>query len=201
MLKKIGIALGVLVVALVALIATRPGTYRVTRSANVAAPASIAYAQVADFHRWEAWSPWAKLDPEMSSSYAGTDGAVGASYEWKGNDKVGEGRMTLVEARPAQLVAIRLEFLKPWTSTSATRFEFAPASPVEEARRPEHPVDQGTRVTWTMDGESDFMGKAFSLFTDLDEMIGSDFERGLANLKTVTESQARATAAAPTVAQ
>jgi hypothetical protein len=188
MLKKIGIALGVLVVALVALIASRPGTYRVTRSASIAAPASIAYAQVADFHRWEAWSPWAKLDPDMSSSYAGRDGAVGASYEWRGNDKVGEGRMTLVEARPAQLVAIRLEFLKPWTSTSATRFEFAA-------------VDAGTRVTWTMDGESDFMGKAFSLFTDLDKMIGSDFERGLANLKTVAESQARATAAAPAVAQ
>jgi len=195
MLKKIGIALGVLVVALVALIASRPGTYRVTRSATVAAPASIAYAQVADFHRWEAWSPWAKLDPDMSSSYAGRDGAVGASYEWKGNDKVGEGRMTVVEARPAQLVAIRLEFLKPWTSTSATRFEFAP---VEGEGRP---VDAGTRVTWTMDGESDFMGKAFSLFTDLDKMIGSDFERGLANLKTVAESQARATAAAPAMAR
>jgi Polyketide cyclase / dehydrase and lipid transport len=194
MLKKIGIALGVLVVALVALIASRPGTYRVTRSASIAAPASIAYAQVADFHRWEAWSPWAKLDPDMSSSYAGRDGAVGASYEWKGNDKVGEGRMTLVEARPAQLVAIRLEFLKPWTSTSATRFEFAPAGGGR-------PVDTETRVTWTMDGESDFMGKAFALFTDLDKMIGSDFERGLANLKTVAESQARATAAAPAVAR
>src|SRR4051812_13601750 len=153
MLKKIGIALGVLVVALVGLIATRPATYRVTRSAQVAAPAPIAYAQVVDFHRWEAWSPWAKLDPDMLSSYAGTEGAAGASYEWKGNDKVGEGRMTLVEARPARLVAIRLEFLKPWTSTSATRFEFTP-------------LEAGTRVTWTMDGESDFMGKAFSLFTD-----------------------------------
>ena len=188
MLKKIGIAIAVLVVALVLLIATRPGTYRVTRSASIAAPAFVAYSQVADFHRWEAWSPWAKLDPGMLSSYAGTDGAAGASYEWKGNDKVGEGRMTLVEARPAQLVAIRLEFLKPWTSTSATRFEFAP-------------VDSVTRVTWTMDGKSDFMGKAFSLFTDLDKMIGSDFERGLASLKTVAESQARATAAAPTAAQ
>src|SRR5436305_5987598 len=164
MLKKIGIALGVPVVALVAPIASRPATYRVTRSATVAAPASIAYAQVADFHRWQAWSPWAKLDPDMSSSYAGRDGAVGASYEWKGNDKVGEGRMTLVEARPAQLVGIRLEFLKPWTSTSATRFEFTT-------------LDAATRVTWTMEEEGDFMGQAFSLFTDLDTMIGSDSER------------------------
>jgi hypothetical protein len=188
MLKKIGIALGVLVVALVGLIATRPATYRVTRSASIAAPASIAYAQVADFHRWDAWSPWAKLDPDMLSSYAGRDGTVGASYQWKGNDKVGEGRMTLIEARPAQSVAIRLEFLKPWTSTSTTRFEFTA-------------VDPGTRVTWTMDGQNDFMGKAFSLFTDLDKLIGSDFERGLASLKTVAESHSRATAAGPAVAR
>jgi Polyketide cyclase / dehydrase and lipid transport len=189
MLKKIGIAAAVLVVALAVLIATRPATYRVSRSATVAAPAAVAYAQVADFHRWEAWSPWAKLDPGMQSSYAGADGAVGSSYEWKGNEKVGEGRMTISEARPPESLAIRLEFLKPWKSTSATRFEFAK-------------VASGTRVTWSMDGENDFLGKAFSLFTDLDKMIGSDFERGLAKLKTVAESQTDATAAAiPAVAR
>jgi hypothetical protein len=189
MLKKIGIAAAVLVVALAVLIATRPATYRISRSATIAAPAAVAYAQVADFHRWDAWSPWAKLDPGMQTSYAGTDGAVGSTYEWKGNDKVGEGRMTISEARPPASIAIRLEFLKPWKSTSSTRFELAP-------------VASGTRITWTMDGENDFMGKAFSVFTDLDKMIGSDFERGLANLKTVAESQADATAAAvPAVAR
>src|SRR4051812_43171030 len=149
MLKKIGIALGVLVVALIGLIATRPATYRVTRSALIAAPPSIAYAQVADFHRWEAWSPWAKLDPDMLSSYAGRDGTVGASYDWKGNDKVGEGRMTLIEARPAQSVAIRLEFLKPWTSTSTTRFEFTA-------------VDPGGPGAGAKDGPKDLMGQGVS---------------------------------------
>jgi len=96
--------------------------------------------------------------------------------------------MTLIEARPAQSVAIRLEFLKPWTSTSTTRFEFTA-------------VDPGTRVTWSMDGQIDFMGKASSLFPDLDKLTGSDFERGLASLKTVAESHSRATAAGPAVAR
>jgi len=89
MLKKIGIALAVLVAALAVVIATRPGTYRVTRSTTVSAPPAVAYAQVADFHRWDAWSPWAHLDPNMQTTFSGADGAVGASYSWKGNDQVG----------------------------------------------------------------------------------------------------------------
>src|SRR4051812_21073724 len=189
MLKKIGLALAALVVVLALVVATRPATYRVTRSAEIAAPPALAYAQVADFHRWEAWSPWAKLDPDMQTSFSGQDGAAGASYRWRGNDKVGEGRMTIVEARPPGMLAIRLEFLKPWTSTSSTRFDFAPTG-------------SGTRVTWTLDGNNDFLGKAFSLVSDLDTMIGGDFDRGLSSLKTVAESQARATrVAVPAVAR
>ena len=144
---------------------------------------------MADFHRWEAWSPWAKLDPNMQTAYSGSDGAVGSSYGWTGNSEVGEGRMTIVEARPPDSLAIRLEFLKPWKSTSSTRFEFAQLA-------------SGTRITWTMDGENNFVGKAFSLVSNLDRMIGTDFERGLASLKAVAESQARAASVAvPAVAR
>jgi Polyketide cyclase / dehydrase and lipid transport len=189
MLKKIGIAVAALVAALALVIATRPSTYRVTRSTTVSAPPAIAYAQVADFHRWEAWSPWAHLDPTMQTNYAGADGAVGASYGWKGNDQVGEGRMTIVDVRPAETVGIRLEFLKPWQATSSTRFEFASAA-------------TGTQITWTMDGENNFVAKAFSLFTDMDKMIGSDFERGLGSLKKVAEAEtANARVVLPAVAK
>ena len=176
MLKKIGIAIAALVVVLALVIATRPSTYRVTRSTTTSASPAVAYAQVADFHRWDAWSPWAHLDPNMQTSYAGPESAVGSSYGWKGNDQVGEGRMTIVEARPAEALGIRLEFLKPWQATNSTRFEFAQ-------------VATGTRITWTMDGENNFVGKAFSLVSNMDQMIGSDFERGLAGLKKVAEAQ------------
>jgi hypothetical protein len=161
--------------------------YEITRSAVVAADPARVHGLVDDFHEWPAWSPWEDLDPAMERTYTGPRSGVGAHYAWRGNRKAGAGTMEITASNPDE-VRIRLEFLKPWTSTSATRFELAQ-------------VDSGTRVTWTMDGESDFMGKAFSLFTDLDKMIGTDFERGLANLKTVAESQARATAAAPSVAQ
>jgi len=87
--------------------------------------------------------------------------------------------MTILEARPNQLVAIRLEFLKPWKSTSSTHFTLA--SQTDE-----------TKVTWTMNGTNDWMAKAMGLVMNMDKMIGSDFERGLTNLKTLSEGQAAA---------
>jgi len=184
MLKKIGLAVVALLVVLAVVVATRPSHYRIVRSASIKAPAPAVYAQLVDFHRWEAWSPWEKLDPGMQKVFSGPDGLAGASYAWKGNDKVGEGRMTLTDARP-EAIAIRLEFLKPMASVSVTTFLLAP----EVA---------ATQVTWTMEGDNDFIGKAFCMVMDMDKMVGGDFERGLASLKTVAEQQ---TAAVPAVAR
>lgn len=170
MLKKVLVAVVVLVAALLAVVATRPGSFRVERSLVVGAAPPALYAAVADFHQWDAWSPWARLDPAMKTTFEGTTGQVGSSYAWAGNDKVGEGRMTVTEVRPPTQVKIRLEFLKPWPSTSETTFDL-------------YPETGGTRVVWTMRGDLDLMGKAMSLFMDMDKAIGPDFERGLASLR------------------
>jgi hypothetical protein len=175
MWKRIALALVVLVAILVVVVATRPSTYRVERSARAAAPADAVYAQVADFHRWAAWSPWEKLDPGMKRTFEGPALGEGARYSWSGNDKVGEGRMTITSARPGEEVGIRLEFLKPWASTNATTFRLAPDG-------------GGTKVTWSMEGHNDFLGKAATLFMGMDKMIGADFERGLAQLAAAAEA-------------
>ena len=184
MLKKIGIAVVAVLVLLAGVIATRPAGYRVVRTATVNAPPAVAYAQVADFHNWAAWSPWGKLDPAMKTSFSGPAQGPGAAYAWTGNDKVGEGRMTVTAAQPNQQVEIKLEFLKPFAATSETAFTFVPRG-------------AATEVTWAMDGHNNFMAKAASMVMDMDKMIGSDFDRGLANLKSVAEAQAGAAAAAP----
>ena len=186
MVKKILLVVAVVVVAFAVFVATRPAAYRVSRSTTIAAPPTVVYAQVADFHRWDAWSPWAKLDPSMKTTFSGPVAAPGSSYAWAGNDKVGEGRMTIVDARPAQRVLIKLEFLKPFEATSSTEFSFAPSG-------------GATQTTWTMDGRNNFAGKLFSVFTDMDKMIGNDFDRGLAQLRIVAEREARASPA-PTAA-
>jgi hypothetical protein len=169
-MKRIFLVLGAVVVIFAAYVATRPGEYKVERSLVVNAPASEIFPRVATFQKWTRWSPWANLDPSMRVEYSGPKGGVGSVYSWKGNDKVGEGRMTVTGAVQDQLVEIRLEFIKPWEQTSKTSFTFRPEGP-------------GTRVTWSMTGERDFVGKLFGLFMDMDKMVGPDFEKGLAALR------------------
>lgn len=186
-LKRVGIGLAVVIAVFVLVVLTRPSTFHVERSANIKGTVAQAHAAVADFHAWKSWSPWEKLDPSMKTTFTGAATGKGAEYAWVGNDQVGEGKMTITESTPDKIV-IRLEFIKPFAATNQTTFTFAAAG-------------AETKVTWAMDGNNDFFGKAFSLFMDMDKMIGNDFEKGLAALKTVVESAPPpATTATPTAA-
>ena len=169
----IGIAAVVVVLGVV--VATRPATFHVERSITIAAPPENAFAQVNDFRAWGAWSPWEKKDPQMQRTFDGAPSGTGATYAWVGNNEVGEGRMTIERSEKPSLVAIKLEFFKPFAATNAATFTFTPAS-------------AGTKVTWAMDGRNNFVAKAVHLVMDMDKMVGGDFERGLAALKTVAEN-------------
>jgi hypothetical protein len=178
MLIKILVGLAIIVVVLVVIVVMQPADFRVTRSATMTAPPATVFAQVNDFHNWQAWSPWAKLDPAMKQTYEGPPAGTGAVYSWVGNKEVGEGRMTLTESRPSDLVRINLEFLKPFAATNTTEFTFEPKG------------DQ-TLVTWSMTGKNTFMTKAMHLVMNMDKLVGRDFEKGLAQMKTVVESTPR----------
>jgi hypothetical protein len=178
MLKKLLLGVAVLVVALCGVIALRPSTYTVQRTATLKASPDIAFALVNDFHHWGEWSPWDKLDPNQKRTFEGAPTGTGAIYGWSGNDQVGEGRMTIEESKANELVRIKLEFLRPWASTNSTTFTFSPAA-------------EGVSVTWKMEGHNDFMGKAFSLVMDMDAMLGKDFDNGLASMGKAAEAEAR----------
>jgi Polyketide cyclase / dehydrase and lipid transport len=179
MIKKVLIALAVIVVVFIAVVAMQPSEFRVARSAIIRAPVPDVFSQVNDFHSWQAWSPWAKLDPTAKASFEGPRAGAGAVFAWAGNDKIGEGRMTLTESRPSELIRIKLDFVKPMEGTSIAEFTFKPEG------------DQ-TAVTWTMTGHNNFIAKAVCLFMNLDKMVGGDFEKGLANLKSVVEAARKA---------
>ncbi|MBX5481712.1 MAG: SRPBCC family protein [Myxococcaceae bacterium] len=187
-MKKVLIAVVVLLAVLAGVIASRPNTFTVSRSGTMAAPPEIAFAQIADFHKWDAWSPWSKMDPQMKVTYEGTPGTVGSSYAWKGNDDVGSGKMTITGLTPPSEVKINLEFQEPFPSTNETVFTLKPNG-------------ANTEVTWTMSGHNSFMSKAFGLFMDMDKMIGADFEKGLAAMKTVAEAEAKKAAEAKAAAE
>ena len=187
MARKILIGVAVLIVLLVLVILTRPATFHIERSITMAAPPENAFAQVNDFHAWPAWSPWEKLDPQMKKTFEGPPAGVGAKYAWAGNDEVGEGQMTMEKSEKPSTIGIKLEFIKPFAATNATTFTFAPAA-------------GGSKVTWAMDGENNFMSKAASLFMDMDKMIGADFDKGLAAMKAAAEAAPKAAPAAPAAA-
>ena len=127
MLKKILAGVVAALLLLVVVIALQPASFHVERSIEVAAPAANVRALVNDFHAWHAWSPWEKLDPGMQRSYEGAPSGVGAKYAWRGNQEVGEGRMTIEQSDPSRVV-IKLEFLKPFAATNTATFSFADAA-------------------------------------------------------------------------
>jgi uncharacterized protein YndB with AHSA1/START domain len=178
MLKRSLIVVSVIIVAFVVIVALQPSTFRVARSATVSAPPEAVFAQVNDFHKWEAWNPWGKIDPAMKQSYEGAPAGTGAVYSWAGNKEVGEGRMTITESRPSDLIRVKLEFFEPFAATSMAEFTFKPE-------------DNQTAVTWSMSGENNFMAKAIHLFMDMDKMIGDQFEKGLADMKAAAETTAK----------
>jgi uncharacterized protein YndB with AHSA1/START domain len=176
----LGIIFGVVVVLLVILLiaaSTRPSSFRVQRSAKIKAPPERIYSILSDFHRWSSWSPWEKMDPAMTRTHSGAESGKGAAYAWKGNKKVGEGRMEITEVSPPLKITIKLDFLKPFEAHNTAEFTLEPQG-------------DATQITWAMTGPQAFMMKVMSLFMNMDQMIGKDFEAGLANLKTIAESQA-----------
>ncbi len=174
MLIKILIAVAAIIVVLAVIVALQPSEFRVARSTTISAPPSAVFVQVNDFHKWEAWNPWGKIDPAMKQTYEGAPAGTGAIYTWAGNNEVGEGRMAIIESRPSELIRVKLEFFKPFAATNTAEFTFKP-----EANQ--------TVVTWSMFGEKNFMAKAIHLFMNMDKMIGGQFEKGLAEMKSVVE--------------
>lgn len=180
MIVKILIGVGVLAVVLIAslsiYVATRPAEFRVTRTATINAPVDAVFAQVNDLPAWQAWSPWAKLDPNVKNTFTGPTSGAGATHAWVGNEQIGEGRMTIQESRPRDLVRIELEFIKPFAGTNTVDFTFVPQG-------------EQTQVTWSMYGPNTLMSKVMSLFMDMDKMCGSAFEEGLQSLDKVAQNR------------
>ena len=170
------IVLAAVVGVLAVVVALQPAAFRVERSATISAPASDVFAQVNNFHNWDAWSPWAKLDPAMKQTYEGAPAGTGAIYSWSGSGKVGQGQMTLMDSHPSDLIRIKLEFLKPFKATNTAEFIFEPDG-------------NQTVVTWSMSGRNNFIFKAVGLFMNMNKMLGGEFEKGLANMKSVVEAK------------
>jgi hypothetical protein len=176
LLSSIVIVVVLLVVGILGYAATRPDSFEVQRRTTIRASADAIFPLLDDFHQWSAWSPWEKLDPEMTRTYSGEERGKGAIYAWEGNKKVGQGRMEIVGSNTPTRMTVKLDFIKPWESQNLTDFALD-----ERA--------EGTTLTWTMRGHHNFMMKLMGTFMSMDKMIGKDFEAGLASLKAIAEER------------
>ena len=175
MLKKIGIVIVVLVVAILAYAATRPDTFRVERTATVKAPPEKIYPYMNDFHRGDLWSPYEKRDPSMKRTFSGAPNGKGAVYEFDGNKKtVGKGRLEIIETIPPTKVVLTLDMIEPMQGHNIIEYTLEPKG-------------DSTNVTWSMRGQNTYLSKVICLFISMDKMVGKDFEAGLANLKALVE--------------
>jgi len=164
----------IVIMAVVALVASRPNQFRIERSTTIQAPSERVFAAINDLHSWQAWSPWEKKDPNMQRSFDGPGAGKGASYSWNGNKDIGTGRMEISESTPSSRIVIKLEFFTPFKASNTAEFQLQPR-------------DGGTHVVWAMYGPSNFMSKLMGLVFNMDKMVGKDFEEGLGNLRRQTE--------------
>ena len=178
MIKKIIIGIVAVVVVFAVVAATRPADFRVERSATIEASPAALFAQVNDHHKFAAWNPFLKLDPNVKNTYSGPDSGVGAVCSWEGNSDIGAGSSTIIESIPGEVVRMRMDWKRPMEGTSTVNFTFVPQG-------------DKTVVTWAMYGKNGFLGKAVSIFMDCDKMVGPQFEQGLVDLGKVTLAQAK----------
>ena len=148
-------------------------TYEVSRATSIDADPTVVHALINDFHEWPKWSPWEDLDPDLKRTYSGPDSGVGAHYAWKGNRKAGEGSMVITSATPLE-IDLKLDFLKPFSASNQVQFILTP-------------VDGATKVAWQMEGEQKGFWGLVGRFMNMDKLVGKDFEKGLAKLKSAAE--------------
>ena len=174
MLKLI---LGILVAAVIGVVvvaAGKPDDYLYTRSMDMNAPPAKIFAQINDFTKWPAWSPWAKLDPNAKMLLEGPKAGAGAISRWAGNDKMGEGSMTITESKPNDHVTMLLEFIKPMPGTATSIFILKPNGKV-------------TNVSWSMSGKQDLLQKVMGVVFNCEKMIGDAYTEGLTSIKAIVE--------------
>jgi uncharacterized protein YndB with AHSA1/START domain len=179
MIKKLLLGLAAIVAIILIAASFQSDEMNVARSTTIAAPPEAVFKVVNDFRQWDSWSPWTKMDPNMKKSVEGPPEGAGAKYHWSGNSEVGEGTTTLLESKPSEKVAMRIDMVRPMAGSCDAQFTFVPEG-------------TGTKVTWAMQSKKPFIGKVFGMFVDCEKMCGDQFNEGLANLKKVVEAAPKA---------
>jgi hypothetical protein len=177
MLKLILFAILLLVIIALILAALKPNRFRIERSVNIKAPPETIFLHLNNFHAWEAWSPWEKVDPTCKRSYSGSESGIGAKYGWSGNKNIGQGCMEIIESTPSSKIVLKIDFIKPFEAHNLVQFTLQPQG-------------DSTTITQAMSGANSFISKLMGMCFNMDKMVGDKYVEGLTALKTIAEKQA-----------
>ena len=175
MLIKIIFVIILIIIAILVYASTKPETFHVERSVTIKAPPEKIFPLINDFHAWNDWTPYNK-DPAMKKTYSGSNQGVGAAYAWEGNKQVGRGDITITATTPPNNIEFDLHMIEPFEGRNKAVFTLAANG-------------DSTNVTWSLDDKHNLMLKTMTIFVNLNNVIGNDFEVGLAKLKTLVERQ------------
>jgi uncharacterized membrane protein len=171
-LKRLGLGLLALIGIVLILGLFAPREVTVERSLTIEAPATAIYAVVSNFETWPEWSVWFRMDSTMVVTPGETMAGEGATYTWT-SENMGAGSQTILAADPGKSMKTELDFGMMGKAYGA--WQFSPAA-------------AGTEVSWALTSRTAYPLNSLILFMDMEESIGSDFERGLANLKEYVET-------------
>ena len=169
------IILSIAVVAILAYSFTLPSSTRVERTVTIERPAATVFAQLDDFRRFQLWSPWADIAPDVTTiEFEGPRRGVGAIMRWQSESpEVGSGSQTIVESVPYERVVTALVFDEFGENGAGYDLVATGAS---------------TEVTWWLDQDHGMNPASRIIGSMLDGMVGPSYERGLDRLKTLAES-------------
>src|SRR5258708_39126821 len=146
MFATITIVVVTLLAAVLAFAATKPNSFRVERATRIEASAQTIFPLIDNFRSWGLWSPYEKLDPMMKRTDSGRATGRGRVYEWKGNNKAGQGRMEITESHPPSKITIKLDFVKPFEGHNTAEFTLVAGG-------------DSTNVTWAMYGSDPYIDR------------------------------------------
>jgi len=174
-LKVIGIIL-LLIIAFVLIAGIFVSkTYHIEKDITINASRDTVWNNLSSLRAMMKWSPWTDADPNVQVTYEGQEGAVGSLYRWKGNKQVGSGNQTITKIDKPSRIETHLNFIEPFSGEADAYLNLGDAG-------------NGTKVTWGFDTKYPYPMNVMTLFINMDEMMGKQYNTGLERLKKLSES-------------
>ncbi len=176
-IKKILIALILIIAVVLIAAAIMPKDYAVEREITINKPVDSVFNYVRSLRNQNEFSVWANLDPKMKSTYKGTDGAVGSISAWESEVKdVGVGEQEITKINEGKRIEFALRFKKPMDDTAVGFMSTESIS------------GNQTKVKWGISGVIPYPMNIMLPMMKMDQMIGNDLQKGLENLKAKMEN-------------